>query len=47
VNLLMPDAREIPGVVQDVTEDGALLVQTADGLQRFSSGEISLRGATG
>lgn len=44
VTLLMPDAREIPGLVQGVTEEGALLVQTADGLQRFSSGEISLRG---
>ena len=31
--------------VIDVAEDGILLVSTALGEQRFSSGEISLRGA--
>jgi biotin-(acetyl-CoA carboxylase) ligase len=31
-------------VVQGITEDGSLLVTTAEGVQRFISGEISLRG---
>lgn len=44
VRMLMPDGREIHGVVQGITEDGSLLIETADGLQRFISGEISLRG---
>ncbi len=44
VRLLMPDGREVQGVVSGVAEDGILLVETAAGLQRFSSGEISLRG---
>jgi BirA family biotin operon repressor/biotin-[acetyl-CoA-carboxylase] ligase len=30
----------------DVADDGALLVRTAVGKQRFTSGEISLRGVT-
>lgn len=45
VRLLMPDGREVQGIVSGVAEDGILLVETAVGLQRFSSGEISLRGA--
>ncbi|MDO9393023.1 MAG: bifunctional biotin--[acetyl-CoA-carboxylase] ligase/biotin operon repressor BirA [Methylotenera sp.] len=44
VRMLMPDGREISGVVQDITEDGNLLVETTRGLQKFASGEISLRG---
>ncbi|MDP1766753.1 MAG: bifunctional biotin--[acetyl-CoA-carboxylase] ligase/biotin operon repressor BirA [Methylotenera sp.] len=44
VRMLMPDGREISGVVQDITEDGNLLVETRSGLQKFASGEISLRG---
>ncbi|MDP1657932.1 MAG: bifunctional biotin--[acetyl-CoA-carboxylase] ligase/biotin operon repressor BirA [Methylotenera sp.] len=44
VRMLMPDGREILGVVQNITEDGNLLVETASGLQKFASGEISLRG---
>ena len=44
VRILMPDGREIHGVVQGITEDGSLLVCTAEGVQRFISGEISLRG---
>lgn len=44
VRMLMPDGREISGVVQDITEDGNLLVETSGGLQKFASGEISLRG---
>ena len=45
VRLLMPDGREVQGMVNRVAEDGILLVETAAGLQRFSSGEISLRDA--
>lgn len=44
VCLLMPDGSEIVGVVQGIAEDGTLLVETLNGLQRFVSGEISLRG---
>jgi len=44
VRMLMPDGREIHGVVQGITEDGSLLVTTTEGVQRFISGEISLRG---
>jgi len=35
----------VQGVVNNVAEDGILLVDTALGLQRFSAGEISLRSA--
>jgi BirA family biotin operon repressor/biotin-[acetyl-CoA-carboxylase] ligase len=45
VRMLMPDGREIHGVVQGITEDGSLLVTTTEGVQRFISGEISLRSA--
>jgi len=44
VRMLMPDGREVIGVVQGIAEDGVLLVETDNGLQRFTSGEISLRG---
>jgi BirA family transcriptional regulator, biotin operon repressor / biotin---[acetyl-CoA-carboxylase] ligase len=44
VRLLLPDGRETQGVARGVADDGILLVETASGLQRFSSGEISLRG---
>ncbi|HQC28892.1 MAG TPA: biotin--[acetyl-CoA-carboxylase] ligase [Methylotenera sp.] len=44
VRMLMPDGRDVQGVVNNVAEDGILLVETALGLQRFSAGEISLRG---
>lgn len=44
VRMLMPDGREICGVVQGISEDGTLLVETEAGLKRFISGEISLRG---
>ncbi|NOT15944.1 MAG: bifunctional biotin--[acetyl-CoA-carboxylase] ligase/biotin operon repressor BirA [Methylotenera sp.] len=43
VKMLMPDGREIQGLVQSVAEDGSLLINTDHGLQRFVSGEISLR----
>jgi BirA family biotin operon repressor/biotin-[acetyl-CoA-carboxylase] ligase len=44
VKMLHPDGRETVGTVIDVAEDGILLVRTAQGVQRFLSGEISLRG---
>lgn len=44
VRMLMPDGREVIGIVQGIAEDGVLLVETDNGLQRFTSGEISLRG---
>jgi len=46
VRMLMPDGREVCGEVKGVAEDGSLLVETTAGLQRFLSGEISLRGLT-
>lgn len=45
VNVLMPDASQIAGRVVDVTDDGNLLLETTQGVQRFSAGEISLRRA--
>ena len=44
VRMLLPNGTEVQGVVKNVAEDGILLVETALGLQRFSAGEISLRG---
>lgn len=44
VRLLLPDGSQHQGYLLDVAEDGALLVRTATGNQRFTSGEISLRG---
>ena len=44
VRLLLPDGREVQAVASGVAEDGALLVSTAAGEQRFMAGEISLRG---
>jgi BirA family biotin operon repressor/biotin-[acetyl-CoA-carboxylase] ligase len=43
VKMLHPDGRETIGTVIDIAEDGILLVQTEHGVERFSSGEISLR----
>jgi BirA family transcriptional regulator, biotin operon repressor / biotin---[acetyl-CoA-carboxylase] ligase len=43
VRMLLPDGRDVQGMVSGVAEDGILLVETALGLQRFSAGEISLR----
>lgn len=45
VNLLLPDGESCPGIARGVAEDGALLLETAAGLQRCHSGEVSLRGA--
>lgn len=46
VRMLMPDGSEVLGSVQGIADDGILLVNTANGLQRFASGEISLRAVT-
>ncbi|MEI7574752.1 MAG: biotin--[acetyl-CoA-carboxylase] ligase [Methylotenera sp.] len=43
VKMLHPDGRETFGTVNGVADDGILLINTALGEQRFSSGEISLR----
>lgn len=43
VRMVLPDGRDVEGLVTGVAEDGILLVETALGLQRFSAGEISLR----
>ncbi len=43
VLLLLPDGSQHEGYLLDVADDGALLVRTAAGKQRFTSGEISLR----
>lgn len=45
VLMLLPDGREAHGIVVDVAPDGILLVETPGGIQRFSAGEISLRGS--
>lgn len=45
VRMLLPNGTAINGTVKSVADDGILLVETALGLQRFSAGEISLRGA--
>ena len=44
VRLLLPNGNEINGVVNNVAEDGILLINSSLGIQRFSAGEISLRG---
>lgn len=46
VRMLMPDGRSVEGVVEGIAADGALLVRTASGEQRFMAGEISMRGIT-
>ncbi|MEW5944370.1 MAG: biotin--[acetyl-CoA-carboxylase] ligase [Pseudomonadota bacterium] len=45
VRLVMPDGAFHEGRLADVAEDGALLLETAGGVRRYVSGEISLRGA--
>jgi len=42
----MPDGRQIDGVAEGIAADGALLLRTEQGTQRFSAGEVSLRAAT-
>lgn len=43
VQLLLPDGKTIAGIARGVADDGALLLETAAGLSRHHSGEVSLR----
>jgi BirA family biotin operon repressor/biotin-[acetyl-CoA-carboxylase] ligase len=43
VTLMLPDGTRRSGYARGVAEDGALLLETASGTQRFHSGEITLR----
>jgi BirA family biotin operon repressor/biotin-[acetyl-CoA-carboxylase] ligase len=45
VKMLLPDGGEVFGIVRGVTDEGALRVETPQGLQIFNAGEISLREA--
>jgi BirA family biotin operon repressor/biotin-[acetyl-CoA-carboxylase] ligase len=44
VRLALPDGKFVSGTAEGVADDGALLLATARGAQRFHSGEVSLRG---
>lgn len=44
VQLVLPGGMREEGRVLGVGEDGALLLQTSEGVRRFSAGEVSLRG---
>jgi BirA family biotin operon repressor/biotin-[acetyl-CoA-carboxylase] ligase len=46
VRMLMPDGSEVTGVVQAISENGSLMIETTNGMQKFMSGEISLRSYT-
>lgn len=43
VRMVMPDGKDIHGVITGVYEDGSLQLDTTSGPQRFISGEVSLR----
>lgn len=46
VTLSLGDGRSVTGLAQGVTDDGALIIETpSQGIETFSSGEISLRKA--
>lgn len=45
VRLLLPDGSDLDASVIGVAEDGSLLADAGDGVRRYSSAEISLRGA--
>jgi BirA family biotin operon repressor/biotin-[acetyl-CoA-carboxylase] ligase len=45
VRLLAPPQGAIEGIAAGVAEDGALLLETGAGVQRFYAGEVSLRAA--
>jgi BirA family transcriptional regulator, biotin operon repressor / biotin---[acetyl-CoA-carboxylase] ligase len=46
VRMLLPNGTESIGTVTGVADDGILMIETALGQQRFSAGEISLRGVS-
>ncbi len=43
VCMLLPDGSSVAGIARGVTEDGALKLETAQGVQFFNAGEVSLR----
>lgn len=43
VRLLLPDGSSAVGIARGATEDGALKLETARGIQLFNAGEVSLR----
>jgi len=43
VRLLLPDGSSVAGIARGVTEDGALKLETIQGMQFFNAGEVSLR----
>lgn len=43
VQLLLPDGATLPGIALGVTDDGALRLETNQGMKIFNAGEISLR----
>lgn len=43
VLMLPPDGSTLRGIARGVADDGALLVETAEGVRRFVAGEVSLR----
>ena len=45
VRLTLPDAATIDGVARGVDENGALLLDTSNGVRRVHSGDASLRSA--
>lgn len=45
VRMLLPDGSDAVGIARGVTEMGALIVETAQGLKTFNAGEASLRPA--
>lgn len=45
VCLTLPDGRQVTGRVRGVADDGVLLLETAGGITRHHSGEVSLRPA--
>jgi BirA family biotin operon repressor/biotin-[acetyl-CoA-carboxylase] ligase len=47
VAVRLPDGSTEPGIAAGIGKDGTLLLQTASGLRRFHSGEVSLRPAPG
>lgn len=46
VQLTLPDGTVESGVARGVADDGALVVDTASGLRRYHTGEVSLRGGS-
>jgi len=43
VQLLLPDGGSVDGVARGVTEDGALILETAQGVRKFNVGEVGMR----